>query len=156
MLRVRRLVHALAVLISTAACATTGISTATPAASDQAPMVIPISTQSSAARAEFLRGLYDLDVERPVEAREHFDRALAADPNFALGHLYAAFAAPSLADYRTHLDQAGLNIGHASPAEQFWIRAERAGADNDVNRSEERRVGKECRPLCRSRWSPYH
>ena len=24
------------------------------------------------------------------------------------------------------------------------------------NRSEERRVGKECRALCRSRWSPYH
>jgi hypothetical protein len=25
-----------------------------------------------------------------------------------------------------------------------------------VKRSEERRVGKECRRLCRSRWSPYH
>jgi ABC-type Fe3+ transport system permease subunit len=25
-----------------------------------------------------------------------------------------------------------------------------------VPRSEERRVGKECRRLCRSRWSPYH
>ena len=25
-----------------------------------------------------------------------------------------------------------------------------------VARSEERRVGKECRLLCRSRWSPYH
>ena len=24
------------------------------------------------------------------------------------------------------------------------------------DRSEERRVGKECRALCRSRWSPYH
>ena len=24
------------------------------------------------------------------------------------------------------------------------------------HRSEERRVGKECRRLCRSRWSPYH
>jgi short-subunit dehydrogenase len=24
------------------------------------------------------------------------------------------------------------------------------------DRSEERRVGKECRRLCRSRWSPYH
>ena len=24
------------------------------------------------------------------------------------------------------------------------------------NRSEERRVGKECALLCRSRWSPYH
>ena len=27
---------------------------------------------------------------------------------------------------------------------------------NDVVRSEERRVGKECPQLCRSRWSPYH
>jgi branched-chain amino acid transport system substrate-binding protein len=26
----------------------------------------------------------------------------------------------------------------------------------DTERSEERRVGKECRRLCRSRWSPYH
>ena len=25
-----------------------------------------------------------------------------------------------------------------------------------VNRSEERRVGKECNQVCRSRWSPYH
>ena len=25
-----------------------------------------------------------------------------------------------------------------------------------LNRSEERRVGKECRIGCRSRWSPYH
>jgi branched-chain amino acid transport system substrate-binding protein len=27
---------------------------------------------------------------------------------------------------------------------------------NPTLRSEERRVGKECRRLCRSRWSPYH
>ena len=26
----------------------------------------------------------------------------------------------------------------------------------DTGRSEERRVGKECIPPCRSRWSPYH
>ena len=25
-----------------------------------------------------------------------------------------------------------------------------------LRRSEERRVGKECMPVCRSRWSPYH
>ena len=30
------------------------------------------------------------------------------------------------------------------------------GLDAALERSEERRVGKECRPLCRSRWSPYH
>ena len=119
MLRARRLVPALAAVISATACTTTGTGTMTPA-SDQAPMAIPISTQSATARAEFLRGLQDLDVERAVQAREHFARAIAADPNFALGHLYAAFAAPSLADYRNHLDQAGLHIGNASPAEQFW------------------------------------
>ena len=27
---------------------------------------------------------------------------------------------------------------------------------NYIRRSEERRVGKECLRLCRSRWSPYH
>ena len=26
----------------------------------------------------------------------------------------------------------------------------------DLKRSEERRVGKECASMCRSRWSPYH
>src|SRR3546814_5509409 len=44
--------------------------------------------------------------------------------------------------------------------------AKRAGADvetaavephhRDAERSEERRVGKECVSTCRSRWSPYH
>ena len=29
-------------------------------------------------------------------------------------------------------------------------------ANNKIHRSEERRVGKECLRLCRSRWSPYH
>ena len=29
-------------------------------------------------------------------------------------------------------------------------------AETDFVRSEERRVGKECLRLCRSRWSPYH
>ena len=32
----------------------------------------------------------------------------------------------------------------------------RAVLKNEENRSEERRVGKECSLTCRSRWSPYH
>src|SRR3546814_1073312 len=32
----------------------------------------------------------------------------------------------------------------------------RRGDRLDVDRSEERRVGKECVSTCRSRWSPYH
>ena len=32
----------------------------------------------------------------------------------------------------------------------------RRNAALEAQRSEERRVGKECMPVCRSRWSPYH
>ena len=35
------------------------------------------------------------------------------------------------------------------PADVKWI-------TSPYDRSEERRVGKECLRLCRSRWSPYH
>jgi hypothetical protein len=36
-----------------------------------------------------------------------------------------------------------------------WIESVRL-YEKGFSRSEERRVGKECRRLCRSRWSPYH
>ena len=46
--------------------------------------------------------------------------------------------------------------GHLARA---WHQTSRLGQMLDPiadRRSEERRVGKECRALCRSRWSPYH
>src|SRR3546814_13756997 len=44
----------------------------------------------------------------------------------------------------------------AEPLQQR-MRAVLAGADRHaLDRSEERRVGKECVSTCRSRWSPYH
>jgi hypothetical protein len=48
-----------------------------------------------------------------------------------------------------HLTQAGFNPMHD-------YRRMAAGEGYSSLRSEERRVGKECRRLCRSRWSPYH
>jgi hypothetical protein len=39
---------------------------------------------------------------------------------------------------------------------QGLARKRLVGLHNERARSEERRVGKECRRLCRSRWSPYH
>lgn len=132
MRRAPLLATALTVVISAGACTTTGIGTNTTTASDRAPMAIPISTQSATAREEFMRGLRMQDVERNTEARQHFDRAIAADPNFALAHLYAAFAAPSLPLYRGHLDEAIRLADRASPAEQLWIRAEQKGLDGDV------------------------
>ena len=91
-----------------------------------------LGTSSTVARDEFYQGLRDLDAERFIRAREHFNAAVAADPNFAIGQLYAAFNGASLADYKTHLDAAVAAVDGATPAEQLWIRAERKNADNDV------------------------
>src|SRR3546814_16585114 len=50
--------------------------------------------------------------------------------------------------------------GGAKQAGEQGLSAVPGGGDgkerNDEERSEERRVGKECVSTCRSRWSPYH
>src|SRR3546814_11917688 len=68
----------------------------------------------------------------------------------------------------------GLKIGHSSRSLDDMVRMSKSDltirtamlegryvwGDQDsyssLNRSEERRVGKECVSTCRSRWSPYH
>ena len=42
------------------------------------------------------------------------------------------------------------------PKGQARIRVQLSAGHEKAHRSEERRVGKECLRLCRSRWSPYH
>jgi hypothetical protein len=52
-----------------------------------------------------------------------------------------------------------LGLGAAGMAGAVTLAPDRAEAmyhHYSGGRSEERRVGKECRRLCRSRWSPYH
>src|SRR3546814_5807303 len=55
------------------------------------------------------------------------------------------------------------HMAHADRAQQPLCHHLHRGRDGDeaaiagdVDRSEERRVGKECVSTCRSRWSPYH
>ena len=138
MLRVRLLSSAL-VLILTGAISTIGAGQGTPAttastsgATARVWFVNSIGTTSETARQEFMQGLRDQDAERFIDARTHFNAAIAADPDFALGHLYAAFNAGSLAGYRNHLDEAIRLADKAPPADQLWIRAEQKGADNDI------------------------
>ena len=52
-----------------------------------------------------------------------------------------------------------LLIGQVVDTNSAWL-GRTLGEDGikvtQITRSEERRVGKECRYECRSRWSPYH
>ena len=55
----------------------------------------------------------------------------------------------------------GLSVWHKKRAEDLQLQREikdleQENAQLRERRSEERRVGKECLSVCRSRWSPYH
>src|SRR3546814_12819820 len=63
------------------------------------------------------------------------------------GHLH-------LVDVWIWLDGAPINVRH--PAPSFLDLRLLCHLQRVVDRSEERRVGKECVSTCRSRWSPYH
>ena len=53
--------------------------------------------------------------------------------------------------------RSGKHLTQVTPAGQEIIRIAREVLSKvDAIRSEERRVGKECASMCRSRWSPYH
>ena len=47
-------------------------------------------------------------------------------------------------------------VGGVARSHDTGSTLEKAKATEEIVRSEERRVGKECLRLCRSRWSPYH
>jgi transcription-repair coupling factor (superfamily II helicase) len=50
-----------------------------------------------------------------------------------------------------------VSLIETAPANRFPVKTYVVEWDeNLIRRSEERRVGKECTPTCRSRWSPYH
>ena len=73
----------------------------------------------------------------------------------------AALAGATEGAIQTWLAEVGQPIGAGEPLAE--IETEKAVVEYAAEiggtvgrRSEERRVGKECPVLCRSRWSPYH
>ena len=94
----------------------------------------------------------DLTVEIAAESgvsvdRAGFDAAMAEQRDRSRGAKAGRFTAdPSLASLRSEF------IGYPNQTDGDDLRV--TGRADE--RSEERRVGKECPVLCRSRWSPYH
>src|SRR3546814_7349044 len=68
------------------------------------------------------------------------------------GGTEVTFGIPSGATLKTWRDDTKVVADVIQPAAEPAAKPEAAKAD----RSEERRVGKECVSTCRSRWSPYH
>ncbi|MEE9189177.1 MAG: tetratricopeptide repeat protein [Candidatus Neomarinimicrobiota bacterium] len=92
---------------------------------------IPITTSSEAAKEYYLEGLDLSDKIRGQEAIYFYLKALAEDPDFAIGYLQLAFAQTTAKGFLKYLGKAMALIDNVSPAERYWILAVQAGADVD-------------------------
>jgi tetratricopeptide (TPR) repeat protein len=98
---------------------------------------IPITTKSSDARKEFLQGR-DLS-ERLLgqESIQHFDEAIALDPEFASAELARANNSPTAKDFFDHQKKAMSLVEKVSEGEKLLILANEAGANGDVVKQQE-------------------
>ena len=69
-----------------------------------------------------------------------------------MGSLLGVLAAQKLTQYRLAQLEEKVNKHNNLIERTFRLEGRMDEAEHDIRRSEERRVGKECR----SRWSPYH
>lgn len=98
---------------------------------------IPITTTSEEARTEFLAGRNLSEKLLGQESLQHFDKALALDPNFASAELARANSSPTAKEFFAHLNKAVSLVDNASEGEKLLILANQAGANGDVAKQKE-------------------
>ena len=98
---------------------------------------IPITTKSEEAKREFLLGRDFSEKLRAQESLEHFDKALALDPEFASAELARANNAPTAKEFFEHLKKAVALSDKASKGESLLILANEAAANGDVTKQKE-------------------
>lgn len=92
---------------------------------------IPITTKSEEARQHYLKGRDLFEKLRATDAREHFQKAAAADKEFALAQLGLANSATSAKEFFEALKQATSLAPQASDAERHLILGLDAGTRGD-------------------------
>ena len=128
------------VLLAVAGCQVEPNKTA-PSSSDTANASsdgkIPLSTKSEEARKEFLAGRDLQEKLRVTDSIQHYDKAIALDPNFALAHLNRAVASPTAKEFFDHLKHAVDHAAQASDGERLLIQATEAGANANPAKQKE-------------------
>ncbi len=98
---------------------------------------IAITTTSEEARKEFLSGRDLAEKLRITDSIQHFDKAIALDPNFALAHLNRANVSPTAKEFFDHLKHAVALSAKASDGERMLIQATEAGANANPTKQKE-------------------
>jgi len=126
---------ALVVIGMTASLACNQAQTSVAASSNNAK--IPITTKSEDARNEFVQGRDLSDRLLVQDSLQHFQKAIALDPEFASAELALANSAPTTKDFFEHLNKAVSLADKASEGERLMILATQAGANGDVTKQKE-------------------
>lgn len=98
---------------------------------------IAVTTTSEEARKEFLAGRDLSEKLRITDSIQHYDKAIALDPNFALAHLNRANSSPTAKEFFEHLKHAVDHSAQASDGERMLIQAAEAGANGNPTKQKE-------------------
>jgi tetratricopeptide (TPR) repeat protein len=98
---------------------------------------IPITTKSEEAKNEFLAGRDLFERLLAQDSLQHFDKALALDPEFASAELARANASPTAKEFFDHLKKAVSLADKASEGEKLLILSNEAGANGEVDKQKE-------------------
>ena len=90
---------------------------------------IPITTSSKQTREYFLEGRDLFEKLRFTDSLPFFEKAVAEDPDFALGYLFLAQTVPSAKGFFENLDKAVALVDSVSEGERSWILGVEAGAN---------------------------
>jgi tetratricopeptide (TPR) repeat protein len=93
---------------------------------------IPITTKSEEAKKEFLEGRDLADRLLAQDSLQHFDKAIALDPDFASAELARANSSPTAKEFFAHQLKASVLADHVSDGEKLMILANEAGANGEV------------------------
>ncbi len=103
-----------------------------PAMASSSDGKIPITSSSEDAKKEFLQGRDLADRLLGQESLQHFDRAIALDPDFASAELARANNSPTAKEFFAHQLKASVLADKVSDGEKLLILANEAGANGEV------------------------
>ena len=98
---------------------------------------IPITTKSEDAKKEFQQGRELSEKLLAQDSLQHFDKAIALDPDFASAELARANASATAKEFFEHLKRAVTLGEKASDGERLLILANQAGANGDAVKQKE-------------------
>jgi len=98
---------------------------------------IPITTKSEEARNEFLQGRDLFERLLAQDSLQHFDKAIALDPDFASAEMARANSSATAVEFFDHLKKAVSLADKTSEGEKLLILGNEAGANGDVAKQKE-------------------